>query len=101
MSADDAHVANARWHAIRRAWQRFGVALGMPDIVALEEQIWHGRARWVADLGGLRPGLHLRQAYRVRLRGVERLAVFDVRLGCIVTFLRHERDLVLPAGEAA
>lgn len=97
-ASDAEHADRARWHAIKRAWRRFGVALGLPDLLALERQIWTGKARWITDLEGSRAGHHLRQAYGVELRGVERIAIFDVRLGCIVTLLTSERHIIPQGG---
>lgn len=78
------HRYNAARHAKRRAWLRMGVVLTTRELSAIEASISSGKAKFVCDCPGPR------QAYRVKVRGVERIAIFDVRLWCIVTFLNSE-----------
>lgn len=75
------HRTRARNHAIRRLWQRFGIALATPELVDLERRIWAGRAKWQKACRGMR------QAYRLVLRGRQLVAVFDIHLDCIVTIM--------------
>lgn len=81
MNFCDDHRCAARRHAQHRFWQRYGVALGEPDVARLERQIADGRARLLGEprAGG--------RAWLVRYRGVKAIAVFSDELGCIVTFL--------------
>lgn len=78
------HRTACRRHAAKRAFQRFGIALSLPDLERIEKLIWLGKAEWLADCDG-RP----RQVYRVRRFKRDLYVIFDIRLSCIVTFLRN------------
>lgn len=72
---------NCRRHLCRRAFQRFGLALAVPDIIEAEGRIWSGDADWLVDFH------KMRSAYRVRLKDRSVIAIFDIRLEAIVTCL--------------
>ena len=81
----DAHRHACRRHAFRRAWQRYGLALGAADLAALEARIAAGKARLVRrdpDGSGV---------YRLRARAGGRAIyiymVYDPGLERVVTFL--------------
>lgn len=76
--------ARARLHARRRAWQRYGTALNDADVRRLEAQIWRGDATWICDQ------LNMRSAYTVSFLGRRLVAVFDIHIEAIVTFLPSE-----------
>ena len=79
--SDEAHILNCRRHTKQRAFERYGLALSLQDILAAEKQIWNGRAPFVAD------DVAMRQRYMVRIKGKVVPVVFDIALDCIVTVL--------------
>lgn len=85
----------AHRHAQRRAWRRFGLAVGEPELREAEQDIWAGRAEWIADL---KP---MRQAYWVALKGRRVVAVFDIHIEAIVTVLPNVAMLRLRGRNAA
>lgn len=90
-SNDLSHRDAARRHAVVQAWRRFGIALGEPDLAAVEATIRAGKATWVVDqirtdgAGTIRGGV--RAAYEVALRKRIVVAIFDVGLDAVVTLL--------------
>jgi hypothetical protein len=73
-----------RLHARRRAWQRYGTALNDADVRRLEQQIWRGEADWICDQA------NMRSAYAVRFLGRRMIAIFDIHIEAIITFLPSE-----------
>jgi hypothetical protein len=83
------HVDAARWHTSKRLWQRFGLAMGIPELKKLEAEIVAGRAQWLAD-----QRKNMRSVYKLRVHRDDRtreiVAVFDVHLWAVVTVLPSE-----------
>lgn len=77
----DRHRIVARRHAMRRAWQRFGLAIGEGELKIIEQQLVAGKFEWVADLSGCCV------VYRGKFRGRVIFPVFNIGLWSIVTFL--------------
>ncbi|MFQ5774016.1 MAG: hypothetical protein ACE5GS_05835 [Kiloniellaceae bacterium] len=77
----EARRTACRRHALRRAWQRLGLALARPDLRAIERRVADGEAALVRrhDDG--------RAVYRARWRNRPVYVVYDHDLGCAVTFL--------------
>jgi hypothetical protein len=78
------HRECAHIHAMRRAWQRFGLAVGEPELRDIERRLVAGEYEWVADLQDMRV------AYRAPYRGRVMIPVFNIRLWAICTFLPSE-----------
>ena len=78
------HREAPRLHAARRAWQRYGIAVGQVELLRAERRIWAGRAVWLVD----QP--NMRSAYRVKIKGRPVVVVFDIHLDAIVTCLPNE-----------
>lgn len=82
------HVDACRQHVCYRLWQRYGLAFNAADVRALEERIVGGHATWVKD----QPG---KSIYKLTVDRGERkhtmVAVFSVRLWCLVTILPCEQ----------
>ncbi|MFN3461099.1 MAG: hypothetical protein ACK4ZN_08830 [Oceanibaculum sp.] len=78
------HRAYARRHAMKRAWHRFGLAIGEGELREIERNLVDGLYAWVADLAGCCV------AYEVRFRDRVLFAVFNIRLWAVVTFLPSE-----------
>lgn len=78
------HRKKARRHAMRRAWTRFGLAIGEGELREIEARLVAGDYRWVADLSGCCV------AYEARFRDRLLYVVFNIRLWSIVTFLPSE-----------
>jgi len=74
-----------RTHAIKRALQRHKEILSMLDIKNMENMIWEGDARWIADL------VDLRSYYFIKYKNKVWKTIFDLKYDCIVTFLEHIR----------
>lgn len=77
MSAAEA----ARTHACRRAFQRHGLAMALPDVVKIERKIWMGNATWLSD----EP--RMRSTYEVLYRRRKLRVIFDIHIAAIVTIL--------------
>jgi len=80
MAATD-HQDNCRRHALRRAWDRYGLVIGAKELAALEARIAAGKMRLLRrhpDGVGV---------YRLRYRGRRLYLVYDPALERVVTFL--------------
>lgn len=75
------HAQCAQRHAMRRAWQRYGLAVALADLRAAERRIWAGDADWLCDCADMQ------QAFRVRLKERRVVVIFSIPLGVIVTVL--------------
>jgi predicted lipoprotein with Yx(FWY)xxD motif len=78
---DTKHRENQRTHALRRLYQRHGLAMGLKEYAALCEQIAAGTH---PSLGAARRGGTL---HTIRHRGKTVVAVFSPDTACVVTFL--------------
>lgn len=80
------HRTACRIHAVKRAWERFGLALHIKDVQDLERKIWQGKAVWLEDQA------NMDSLYAMTVRGREMVVVFNITLDCIKTFLpRRDR----------
>lgn len=75
------YVSACRLHCWRRAWQRFGLALSLNDLLDLERQITSGRAEFIVDQKAMR------SVYWVRRDDKRMIGVFDIKLWALVTIL--------------
>lgn len=80
------HVTAARLHTARRCWQRFGLAVGDKELIAAESDIAIGKC---LEVPSQQPPN--RTAYRVAIKGREVVAVYDAKIGAIVTVLPCEQ----------
>lgn len=69
-------------HAIKRAYQRYHVALHETDIRKMEKKIWNGGAEWIAD-----SNRDMAQMYVIGYNKKKLVCLFDIRKEKIVTFL--------------
>lgn len=79
-------------HAMRRVWQRWGIALTHVDYAAICADV---AAR---STEAIPTGHHNRVFVRVRFRGAAMVAVWDTEHGCICTFVPQMHK---PAGPVA
>jgi len=84
MSDRGRHFDRARYHAMKRAWERFGLAIGLGELREIEQHLVAGDYRWIADLSGFC------MAYEADFRQRRIYPVFNGRLWAIVTFLPSE-----------
>jgi len=92
------HADSARVHAMRRAWQRHGLAIAQADLTAAERRIAWGDATLICKC------VRNRQAYRVKIKDSRLVVIFDLTLEAIVTVLPSEswiRELKHPARRGA
>lgn len=88
------HADAARVHAMRRAWQRHGLAIARADLMSAERRIGGGDATLICAC------VDQRQAWRVKIKGTTLVVIFDHALNVIVTVLPSEswiRELRHPA----
>jgi len=78
---DYPHERACRRHAIRRAWERCGLALAMPDVKTIEGIIDAGRAVLI------RSGETNRPVFKVPYRKLQLFVCYDLTLKSAVTFL--------------
>lgn len=79
-----AHRQNALLHVQRRAWERLGVALSTPDILALSAKCASGELGelGLADHGG-------RHHVMTTIRGHDVRLIYCPNLGLVVTFFQR------------
>ena len=76
------HRESARLHCIRRVFERHGIALGVPDLIAIEERIRRCEAKFIRD------DETNRKLFRVPFKGHVLFVIFDFNLNCLVTALQ-------------
>lgn len=76
-----AHREAAMLHARKRAWQRCGLALGLPELERLAEKARRGKGTRTRDAG-----LN-RAVWELRWNGRTIVVVYDSALDCVVTVL--------------
>lgn len=78
-AADDARLRMLT-HARRRAWQRLGLAVSEPDLIALSARIAAGEGKLLYDQ-------QIRRVVCIRFRDRDVYAAFDVEHQLVLTFL--------------
>lgn len=73
-----------RNHALRRAYERCGVAFSRDDILAMEKLIQSNKGTFLARQS------HLRGLWRLEYNGLPVFAIYDKARSAITTFLTEE-----------
>jgi hypothetical protein len=82
-------------HAKRRMWERKGIVLTDADYAAICADVG-------ARLDEAVPTPHSGRVFvRMRFRGAEMVAIWDLEFGCVVSFVPQIRFAALPVNAAA
>lgn len=86
------HREAARWHAVKRGKERYGLYLGIDGIFCHELEIRNGEAEIIGYSASGKPRRLWRKLYRLPRDQRDFYAVFDPELDCIVTYLRGPHE---------